>query len=401
MKSIVFWFLLFFSTISFGQFQSPEPKMILPELKLPENNLNYLKSYRKKVKKSIIDKKTTEFDEEGNVIKEIIVDFPIKKTILYNYSNGVLVEKSTTSEANSQALNRLNSETLIREADQNAVALYEDVNQTELYKAILDSKNRVISFTNETNYKDNKPIKTRKSISETSVVYDNNAIVEIKKSNATEHYFYDKNLIVKKELTQTQGPTKNIETDIYTYDKNKNLIAIHHSSQIFYPNKPVRENRFLKDSAVYNNKNQLIRSGTKIRHITYQYDSKNNLTERFQFIDEKPYLKEELVYTNNLVTKHITTHFNTAPKENSIITTTYDYKNDSLINQETQGSSAKFCEKITYQYDSKTRIEKVSKYTRIGTANPYKPSSEKRWEYTENSLKIIGSYGDINIYEFY
>jgi hypothetical protein len=79
MKPIILFYFLLFSVLSFGQFQSPEAKIILPEIKLPEHNLDYLKPLNKKLKKSIIDRKTKEYDENGNVFaKDSIIKLNVK-----------------------------------------------------------------------------------------------------------------------------------------------------------------------------------------------------------------------------------------------------------------------------------------------------------------------------------
>ena len=70
LNKILLSFLFLQSIVAFGQFNNPEPIIIRPEITDPVKQItNYAKSYNKKLKKSIIDNKTTEYDINGKLIR--------------------------------------------------------------------------------------------------------------------------------------------------------------------------------------------------------------------------------------------------------------------------------------------------------------------------------------------
>lgn len=408
LKIVLIFISYIFSNFSYGQFKSPEIKIIEPEIKLPENQLNYIKMFNKKLKKTIIDKKTTEYDESGTINKEIINDNPYKKTITYSYKNNIVIKKNIISEANSDEIKKSNFRTLREKANESEVAIYDDRNDTESYHAILDKKNRIISYTIEKSNKDNNSNKTSNYSYQTNILYDKNKIIEINRNNYKENYFYDKNVILKKEITQTQGETKNIETEEYLYDINKNLITIKLNKKTIFKEKTTYENNFTKDSASYDSKNRILRKGDKRNYTTYKYDSNNTLIERFQYQFGKEYSKEEFNYENNQmvnVTRTIFIKKNKDDQEQNSTITTYQYKGDQLVSYEISDSKKSFEKQISYDYDNENKLIKITTNTTFYYPKTnYLPRTEKletRFNYTSNSLQITEPYGNVKNYEFY
>ena len=66
--------------------------------------MDYLKSFNKKLKKSIIDRKTREYDENGNIIKETELEENTTKITTFEYKNNVLIKKETTTTSDEEAI---------------------------------------------------------------------------------------------------------------------------------------------------------------------------------------------------------------------------------------------------------------------------------------------------------
>lgn len=400
LKTILFLSLFFKCLTSFGQFKQPELKIIKPEIILPEDQIkDYAKSYNKKLKKTIIDKATTEYDKNGNITKEITVFGPETNIKLYTYKNNVLVEKIDSTVTDSREVKRLNDNN-IREAESSnevsyAVALFEEHPTSWIYKAVLDKKNRVISYTSE--QKKIGAYKSENWVHQTNIVYDKDKILDVITNNVKEHYTYNGNLLVKSEKTFISGKINELEATDYSYDNNKNLIRIKYLRKKSYDGKVHENTSYTKDSAVYNTKNKLIWQGDKKRFMTYKYDSNNNITERCQYTDGKERSKDEYFYENKLLTKVIQTH-NNSNKEVFVITTNYNYKDGKLIGHQ------KGNEEYSYEYDDAGHLKKITKtnkYINKKTGEvAHQDTTITNLIYNKNILTIQSKY-DNNIYEFY
>lgn len=406
MKLNFLFYLLLFSTFSFGQFQSPEAKIILPEINFPEHNLDYLKSFNKKLKKSIIDRKTKEYDVHGNIIKETEIEDNTTKITTFEYKNNVLIKKETTTTSDEEKIKRANERAIQeskRDNDITAIAIQNADNSKNIYLANLDKKNRVISFSNS--YETKRENGTYyKNFTEAEVLYEKNKIVEVKSKNQIEKFFYDKNLLLKKETTRIQGESKEVKSEEYLYNANKNLIVIYQKTSNSFKDKITYNNSFVKDSAAYNEYDQLIWQGDKKRFTTYKYDANNNVSERFQYQFGKEYVQEEFEYENHQLVKMIRTIYShkkdkEVEKNTSLIT--YKYDGTKLKEHYQTDSKTSYEMLITYEYDDQNRLKKIADSRKYSKSNMNINFSETIFNYMPNALQVTEKYGNVKKYEFY
>lgn len=403
--NILFYFLLF-SVFSFGQFQSPEAKIILPEVKLPEHNLDYLKPLNKKLKKSIIDRKTKEYDENGNIIKETVLEDNTTKITTYEYKNNVLIKKETITTSDEEKIKRANERAIQeskRDNDITAIAIQNADNSKNLYLANLDKKNRVIAFSNSYEIKRENGT-SYKNVTEAEVLYEKGKIIEVKSKDRIEKYYYDKELLLKKETTIIQGDSKETKTDECVYDANKNLIYINQKTTNSYKDKITHQSNYVKDSAAYNKANRLIWQGDKKRYTTYKYDVNNNVTERFQYQFGKEYVQEEFEYENKQLVKMIRTIYShkkdkEVEKNTSLIT--YKYDGTKLKEHYQTDSKTSYEMLITYEYDDQNRLKKIADSRKYSKSNTNINFSETIFNYMPNALQVTEKYGNVKKYEFY
>ena len=114
---------------------------------------DYSKLYNKKIKKIIIGKTIIEFDINGNVISEINSDSNSTTTILYRYTNNILVEKEKRTTIDTKNIEKrvLDNSNYIKENEKKGekitvVTDYNYNNEFEFYKAILDKKKNRITL---------------------------------------------------------------------------------------------------------------------------------------------------------------------------------------------------------------------------------------------------------------
>lgn len=406
MKPIILFYFLLFSVFSFGQFQSPEAKIILPEIKLPEHNLDYLKPLNKKLKKSIIDRKTKEYDENGNIIKEAVLEDNTTKITTYEYKKNVLIKKETITTSDEEKIKRANERAIQeskRDNDITAIAIQNADNSKNLYLANLDKKNRVIAFSNSYEIKRENGT-SYKNVTEAEVLYEKGKIIEVKSKDRIEKYYYDKELLLKKETTIIQGESKETKTDECVYDANKNLIVIYQKTSNSFKDKITYNSSFVKDSAVYNSDNLLIWQGDKKRYTTYKYDVNNNVTERFQYQFGKEYVQEEFEYENKQLVKMIRTIYShkkdkEVEKNTSLIT--YKYDGTKLKEHYQTDSKTSYEMLITYEYDDQNRLKKIADSRKYSKSNTNINFSETIFNYMPNALQVTEKYGNVKKYEFY
>ncbi|MFY7740710.1 MAG: hypothetical protein ACOVQC_09350 [Flavobacterium sp.] len=405
MKLNFLFYLLLFSTFSFGQFQSPEAKIILPEVKLPEHNLDYLKTLNKKLKKSIIDRKTKEYDVHGNIIKETEIEDNTTKITTFEYKNNVLVKKETITTSDEEKIKREN-ERAIQESERlkySEVVVQDATNSKQIYLATLDRKNRVDFFSTIFENKKSNGTFTR-NVTEAEVLYEKDKIVEVKSKNQIEKFFYDKNLLLKKETTRIQGESKEVKSEEYLYNANKNLIVIYQKTSNSFKDKITYNNSFVKDSAAYNEYDQLIWQGDKKRFTTYKYDANNNVSERFQYQFGKEYVQEEFEYENHQLVKMIRTIYShkkdkEVEKNTSLIT--YKYDGTKLKEHYQTDSKTSYEMLITYEYDDQNRLKKIADSRKYSKSNMNINFSETIFNYIPNALQVTEKYGNVKKYEFY
>lgn len=405
MKLNFLFYLLLFSTFSFGQFQSPEAKIILPEINFPEHNLDYLKSFNKKLKKSIIDRKTKEYDVHGNIIKETEIEDNTTKITTFEYKNNVLVKKETITTSDEEKIKREN-ERAIQESERlkySEVVVQDATNSKQIYLATLDRKNRVDFFSTIFENKKSNGTFTR-NVTEAEVLYEKDKIVEVKSKNQIEKFFYDKNLLLKKETTRIQGESKEVKSEEYLYNANKNLIVIYQKTSNSFKDKITYNNSFVKDSAAYNEYDQLIWQGDKKRFTTYKYDANNNVSERFQYQFGKEYVQEEFEYENHQLVKMIRTIYShkkdkEVEKNTSLIT--YKYDGTKLKEHYQTDSKTSYEMLITYEYDDQNRLKKIADSRKYSKSNMNINFSETIFNYMPNALQVTEKYGNVKKYEFY
>lgn len=408
LKTLQFIGILLIGWVSTAQFKSPELKIEEPLVLLPQNQINYTKFFNKPLKKRILNKTTSEYDEKGNVIKETTIDTPTKTTSTFVYNNGVLIEKNTVVSSDSEEVNRMN-QSIISESSRNnetEVAILSDRNETINYKANVDNKNRVTSFI--TTYESKNNGTSNKSVSNSEVAYENDKVVSIKSKNKVENFFYDKNGLVKKEIVTIYGDSKEVKSEEYQYDANKNLISIHEKRSNSFKDKITYANTVLIDSATYNNKNLLIWHGNKKMFSTFKYDSNGNVIERLQHWQDKEDFKQEYVYENNKIVKSIMTFYTYKDNqlaEKNTSTTTYSYEGEKLMGYNQLESKTSSEMKCIYSYDAENRLKKRSEtrmyYNKTNPSKPFTETTETSFSYSTNSLIVNGKYGEYMKYEFY
>lgn len=414
LKTILFLSLFLKCLTSFGQFKQPELTIIRPEIILPESQLNcYAKP--KKLKKRILDRTTTEYDRNGNIIKEIITDDTSVETNIYNYKNNVLVEKNGSTITDSKKVKNINANTIsstISDDGTTVIALLNDASLTTNYKAELDKNNRVISSTYQ--YNENRGYNPIHFILKTNVIYENGKIVEINNSNnEKEYYFYNKNRLVKKENIKEKYGNSKIsgieyflyEIEEYLYDTKNNLITIKYNSKNTLKGKVIEQSNYTKDSAVYNNKNKLIWVGQKISFMTYKYDNNNNIIERCQFNHGKEKSKDEYFYKNNQLIKVINTDNYEPDNRNFVVTTNYSYNEGKLTNCKKTNSTLSLDQECIYEYDEAGCLKKITEnnaYYNKKTAEAKRiDTTVTNYNFNKNTLTIRSKYGGLKEYEFY
>ena len=402
-KNILTIGLSLISMSCLAQFKGPEPTITIPEIVLPESQINFEKGIDRPLKKIIYDKTTIEFDEKGNIIKQTEKDVTSTKTTTYVYKNNVLIEKNTASVSDSKRVKSLNAEEIRNSQINNeSTAIFmNDVNSTSIYKATLDHKNKVISYSYENETLDNETTKATNKKMLYNVVYDKDNVVEINSDNSyKEKYYYENKLLTKKETIQGNDN----ETEDYFYDNNKNLTVKRTNKWSSYKGKIFNQYATVIDSTVYNNNNKIIWNGYKQRFTTYKYDDNNDVIERLQYANGKESIKEEYFYDNRLITKMVMTLYNSRLNGTEVMTTNYSYANGKL-KEYTQTNSYSTNEKnCVYEYDESNRIIKITeheKYSNKSGQNQTRVSNEQKFIYTPNSITLQGMYSSIKKYEFY
>ncbi|OCB70743.1 hypothetical protein B0A79_13925 [Flavobacterium piscis] len=406
--------------ISFGQFKGPEPTIIRPEVILPENQLNdFAKSYNKKNKKTIIGKKITEYDINGNITKEIDPGISSTTTTLYTYKNNILIEKITTTISDSKIVKRNNAEnaayireSLKRGEQSVVVASFDDEKKLNTYKAILDKKNRVISYISEQKENDGyRPIDITKQV---KIVYDKDKIVEITTNNTEKkHYFYEKNSLVRSESLIDDDDSKSSYTNDYVYDSNNNLVLIKSNSKGIFKGKPFQYSS-VNDSAVYDNKRNLVwayyisnympsKGNEKKQFITYKYDANNKLIESSQYENGIEHIKNEYFYENNLITKVLKTYFVGVPVKTTG-SKTYNYTDGKLLEYNEIDPFTNSEKQCIYEYDEAKHLKKITeirKYTDSRTGKITNHTSTADFSFKENTLTFKNQIGQLEIYDFF
>lgn len=414
LKAIIYLIVFFQSIICFGQFKDPEPTIIRPTVILPENDINdYSKLYNKKIKRKIIGKTIIEFDINGNVISEINSDSNSTTTILYKYINNILVEKEKRTTIDTKNIEKrvLDNSNYIKENEKKGekitvVPIYNYNNEFEFYKAILDKKkNRITSYLIEKKEEDAKT-----SIKKYNIFYNQDKIIEISEDNGEKkQYFYKNNLIEKIEYLHNNDKRKTNFTTYFIYDLNNNLTLIKGIRKTIYNDK-ISENKFIKDSAVYDNKNNLVwaynvndylaaNQNQKNHYITYKYNDNNKIIESTKFENGIEMIKSSYSYENNLLKEIKQIH-----KGDYILTKKYKYNDGKLVEFTESDPFLNVEKRCVYDYDEFTNLKSITEFRKYTDRKSGKITDAKIstfFSLNNNTLTIKNQNGIIEIYEFF
>lgn len=414
-KAINFILLLFIGIHGFSQFSYPEMKIEKPQphILYPENQINAVKSINKPLKKSIINKVTTEYDIDGKIIKESKKENLTTIVATFTYKNNVLTEKITTKTTDSDEVKRANKRSEIESRQQDVVAFYVDKHETETYRAVLDKKNNIVSYSTEFNTLDKEINKTEVRTLQTQIIYDKGNISEIKSGDISEKYFYDNNLLIKKvKLTPYSRQIRhNIEE--YSYDKNNNLTVIKIIQKTTQDEAVLENFSYLKDSVVYDHKNRIIwamqqnwayKPKSNDNFSTYKYDDKDRITEIAEYQNSSLYSKNEYEYQNDVCSKIIINSFRKKTPETTTIT--YFYVNNLLKEFQIQNTENTILTKQIYDYDENQKILKITalknikQYQKNASEDAFNILEETTFMYNPNKLTILGKFNS-SYYFFY
>ena len=414
LKAIIYLIVFFQSIICFGQFKHPEPTIVRPTVILPENDINdYSKLYNKKIKKKIIGKTIIEFDINGNVISEINSDSNSTTTILYRYTNNILVEKEKRTTIDTKNIEKrvLDNSNYIKENEKKGekitvVADYNYNNEFEFYKAILDKKkNRITSYLIEKKEGD-----TKTSIKKYNIFYNQDKIIEISEDNGEKkQYFYKNNLIDKIEYFHNNDKRKTNSTTYFIYDLNSNLTLIKGVRKTIYNDK-ISENKFIKDSAVYDNKNNIVwaynvndylaaNQNQKNHYITYKYNDNNKIIESTKFENGIEMIKSSYSYENNLLKEIKQIH-----KGDYILTKNYKYIDGKLVEFTELDPFLNVEKRCVYDYDEFTNLKSITEFRKYTDRKSGKITNVKIstfFSFNNNTLTIKNQNGIIEKYEFF
>lgn len=414
MKVLFSTFLIFFGLSCFAQFPRPDVNIETPKpVKFPDN-FNVVETFGKPIKKKTIDKKTTEFDRNGNIIREFSNDGTYTNTTTYKYEKGILVEKITSKTPNSQAIQRENKNAFERASRENAseVAVMNDIEEEMIYTATLDKKGKIIAYQTEERSKDNETNLQKQKKSSYKVLYQKGKITEIKSENDIELFFYEKDLLIKRERTiLSDDPNKNlikkIETIDYKYDDRGNLIFRNPTSEYFYKKgSPQKESSFTyRDTASYDNKNRLVFHKKSLFSTRYEYDNQNRIISLTMYTDDKEGEKKQYFYTDDKVTKVIVSSGRKNDSYTYETTITYNFDNRGLLTERIDYTNPKMEEirsKSLYEYNDKNQILKITELmARKNGSSEFDNFRETNYEYKTNILSIRSKYSNISVFEFF
>ena len=424
-----FLFFIFLISINFysQNYNLPKPKELkyldlfieqpkeLPFFEIPDN----FNPKNLKIKSIISPDETIEYDFNGNILSEQKKDNFYTTERSYIYNNNTLVEKKTFINANKEKIDKKIKEDaaeLRRQVDRNGrgsvatVGINDNYNKVIINKVTLDKRNRLISYSYQ-EFKIENSVKELLSDDAYNISYEKGKVSEIKSKSDIEKYYYKGNFIIKKEYYHLATNSYSQEIKIifsFNYDKNKNLTAIWYDNTRSTKGKIDSHDKYLVDSANYDNQNRIIWKGTNRSFITYKYDIKNNITESIYTNSNKLDTKREYEYNNeNKIAK--ITEIKYRYKKNDIIPTfikTFLYQ-DNLLKVIQESSPNYPGSKTTFEYNDKAEIIRSSKYepkrlSDHNTANnEYQLNSETKYTWEGKMLTIERKYQQPVKYTFY
>ncbi|REC77167.1 hypothetical protein DRF60_12200 [Chryseobacterium elymi] len=406
MRYVIIFFFIFcksFSQLSScKEFELTELRVKRPQVEFPDHQVEF--GFLKKLPIKTMERGNSiqEYDRNGNLIstKNIAKDY-YQSTNVCQYKNGILTESRSISIADKTRIESYNEESMRRgneEMKQNGTgtAAIMDPQSTEsVYTAVLNNKNQVVSYKKE---KIEINGSNRKIIgSDTGeFIYKDGNISEAKYRGITEQYFYKNGLLSEVKRTEKkQWLFERRNTNQYIYDSRKNLIAISYSTEDYQDGKYQSGNKGQKDSATYDNKNRLIRIGSKKNFIPYKYDAGNNITEISEYSNNKLQSQKGYVYDKNLMVK--SSESKIPITENSdIYFKDYMYKNGLLAEVKNYTVKYPYGHKTVYQYNDKKQLVNITDYRskfKDGKLleNEFEKGSETNFIYEGKSVIIKGN----------
>jgi hypothetical protein len=417
MKKILLFVVFAFSLQLHSQYYSLkkplELKFLDPLIETPkEFSFNEQKEYfntgKLKIKSKLIENKLTEYDVNGNIIRE--KDNLYDKKITYTYKNKVLAEKKSviaTNKKNITEKEQQEDREISRQINNGATMVSKGVylsdDKESLETVELDENNNITAFAYKDYTNDHANKKDLTSDNSFKVSYDNGKISEIFSKNETEKLYYDKGLLAKKEYSKTAlNSLSQDRKEIYTYhyDNKKNLIAIWRDETASRNGKVDAHSFFMIDSANYDSKNRVIRKGSKDSFTIYKYDTNNNVTETSDIQNNIISSKKEYVYNSQNQIERADVIFYKNGKEEGRLFKIFIY-DKNLLKEIQEGNDRK----TVLDYDNKGNLIKLSEYRKPYQEKgkppvDFRQESETKYIWGNRSLSVENKYLTIQ-YTFY
>lgn len=374
--------------------------LVAPYMEVEDLNLKKLP-----VKKKISSLGITEYDKNGNVIKNEVQNNSYKTTIKCTYTNGILTERQSLYVPDKEKTEAANQESLRAgeaEIARNGIGsvAYSSPNKTEsLYTATLNNKNQITSFrTQEFTFNGND----KKLISEqkTDITYLNGKISTVKSSNGTEQYSYKDGQLTKRDRNIMDNMIDKKISEEYLYDKNKNLIGIQYKEEATRNGESMGKSSGIMDPVTYDSNNRMIKYGGDQSFTQYTYDNAGNLASMADYSGGIDLGKKEFEYEKKLLTKVSEIKGGTTSYQDH-----YTYKNGLLTEMKAYVGPTLTAKKV-FEYNNRNLLTKaISLYPADKAKNASGPefitSGETEYIYEGKSVIVKNQGKEIIRYELY
>lgn len=370
--------------------------LVTPNMKVEDLNLKKLP-----IKKKITSVGVTEYDKNGNVIKEETQHGSFRKTIKCTYTNGVLTERQYLYFPDKEKIEAANRESLrtgeaeIARNGMGSVA-YAEPNKTEsLYTATLNNKNQVTSFrTQEFTFKGND--KQLTSEQQTDITYLNGKISSVKSANGTEQYTYKNGLLAKRDRNIKDNMMEKTISEEFLYDNNKNLIGIQYKEEATRNGEMMGKSSGMMDPISYDSKNRMVKYGEGQYFTQYTYDNTGNIASMADYSGGIELGRKEFEYDKNLLAKVSEIRGGTKSYHKQ-----YTYKN-GLLTEMKSYSGPTLNAKMVFEYNYKNHLNKASLlYPKNASGTEFTTSSETEYIYEGKSVIVKNQGKETVRYELY
>ena len=175
-------------------------------------------------------------------------------------------------------------------------------------------------------------------------------------------------------------------------------------------NDKISENKFIKDSAVYDNKNNIVwaynvndylaaNQNQKNHYITYRYNDNNKIIESTKFENGIEMIKSSYSYENNLLKEIKQIH-----KGDYILTKNYKYIDGKLVEFTELDPFLNLEKRCVYDYDESTNLKSITEFRKYTDRKSGKITDVKTstfFSFDSNTLTIKNQNGIIEKYEFF